>query len=145
YYAWFREKEVAMFILGKPNTFKYCNYKKQKLKGFDFNLGRSLHKIPKSEKVSLVDKSDPEHWYIKSWNPQNNELKMLIECMRGQEDYCWTPDGRILMGSKGALFIYDPQKGDKVWKKLGDLGIGTFQRLACSPKGDMIALVVNKN
>lgn len=141
YYTWYKPDHVAMFILGNPNTLKYTDLKKQTLEGFEFNLGRSLHTIPGTESVSYVDKSNPDIWYIKSWDSKTGASATLTETLQGKEDYCWTPTGLILMGKEGHLFVFNPDEKSKGWKDLGDLNIGDFYRLACSPDGKHLTAV----
>lgn len=141
YYTWYKKGHLAMFILGNPNTLKYTSVKSQQLQGFDFNLGRSIHTIPGTERVSFVDKSKEDSWLIRSWDSKSGELKSLTETLRGKEDYCWTPDGRIFMGKEGHLFVFDPNNAANGWLDLGDLGIGDFYRLAVSPDGKHLAAV----
>ncbi|MEL6253600.1 MAG: hypothetical protein AAFR87_16445, partial [Bacteroidota bacterium] len=141
YYTWYKKNYLAMFILGSPNTLKYTSLKSQKLDGFNFNLGRSIHTIPGTENVSFVDKSKEDSWLIRSWDSDSGELKTLTETLSSKEDYCWTPDGKIFMGKEGHLFVFDPENPDKGWLDLGDLGIGDFYRLAVSPDGKHLAAV----
>jgi len=142
YYTWYRPGYVAMFILGEPNTLKYTQVKKQALTGFDFELGRSVHTRPGTESVSFVDKTDKDHFQLKSWNSNTGEIEILTETLSEVEDYCWTPDGKILMGKDGHLFVFNPEKKEFGWKDLGNLGIGNFYRLACSPDGKFLTAVV---
>ncbi|MDW3645662.1 MAG: hypothetical protein R8P61_01200 [Bacteroidia bacterium] len=141
YYTWYKKGHLAMFILGSPNTLKYTKVKSQKLEGFDFNLGRSIHTIPSTELVSFVDKSEEDSWLIRSWDSASGELRTLTETLSGKEDYCWTPDGKIFMGKEGHLFVFDPENATKGWSDLGDLGIGDFYRLAVSPDGKYLTAV----
>lgn len=141
YYTWYNPEHVAMFILGDPHTLKYTSLKDQALKGFHFPLGRSLHTVPGTESVSFVDKSTEGSWKIKLWNSQTGETQLITETLADEEDYCWTPTGLLLMGKDEHLYAFNPQKKEEGWKDLGNLGIGDFYRISCSPDGKLLTAV----
>ncbi|MEL6674033.1 MAG: hypothetical protein AAFR61_17650 [Bacteroidota bacterium] len=140
YFTWYRPKEVAMFILGEKFTLQTTQWKKQKLSVQASDIGRSLHTIPGTDKVSYVDKSDSTDWKIMSWDPATGKTEKIVSTLAGSEDYAWTPSGRILMGKDKLLYSFLPGK-DKSWQAVGDLGVGNFYRLAVSPDGTKLAVV----
>ncbi len=60
-----------------------------------------------------------------------------------EADTAWMPDGRLLMAHKDVLFSWKPGDGD--WTRVADLdrlGLRGVTRLAVSPTGDRLAIVV---
>ena len=74
-------------------------------------------------------------------NPATGEGSVLTTVIKGSEDYCWTPQGEILMGSGSKLFLW---KAGKEWKEIADFSsrdINGITRLSVSPDGKKLALV----
>ena len=141
YHAWHTHDGFIAFVLGQPNTLQYIDLKSKKTKILASNIGRSLHKIPGSKNFSYVDKSGD--WTIKAINPKNGKKKHIVRVKEGSEDYCWTPQGEIVMGQGSVLWVWDTESG---WKQIADLksfGLEHITRLAISPKGNQLAVVVN--
>lgn len=143
YHAWIEDRELATFVLGEPSTLQLINLKNSKRKTIAENIGRSLHKIPDSKFFTYVDKSGD--WTIKAFNPKKGNTVELARALDGSEDYCWTPDQDILMGQGSVLWSWNREEG---WKEVYDLanyGLKGITRLAISPQGDKLALVVDNN
>jgi hypothetical protein len=145
YYSWVNENIVSMFVLGEHNTLHIMDKLTGQHNVVKADIGRSIHKIPNKNAISFVHKINKKTFVIKSLSIDNLKEEDIITTLNGSEDYVWTPDGKILMGNKSDLFIFDP-KIDKTWKKivnLKNLGITDILRLAISPDGKKIALVSN--
>lgn len=144
YYTWLDENYLAMFILGKDrNSMMICHRRKQKPKVVSGDIGRCIQTIPGVEAASFTVQRK-EYRAIRKYDHKSGKVTDICKALPESEDYCWTPDGKILMGSGSRLYFFNP-KGDQRWHlgfELLDLGISNFNRLAISPKGDKIALVV---
>ena len=57
YHAWVNETDLILFVLGEPNTLRWYSLSNKKDTIIAGNIGRSLHKIPKTPDMSFVDKS----------------------------------------------------------------------------------------
>jgi hypothetical protein len=61
-------------------------------------------------------------------------------------DMAWMPDGAtILMAGGTKIYSYSWMSGTKMWTEVFDVlahGLGVVSRLAVSPKGDAVAIVV---
>ncbi len=143
YHCWFDDKTVVLFALGDVFTLQSYNIETKAKRILDENIGRSIHKVPTQERVSYISKSsDP--WAIISINPLTGEKETIAPTLDGVEDMAWTPDGIILMGKENKLYQYDIAKG---WLKIADLSafnLSGITRLAVSPDGQKIAVVVNE-
>ncbi|MEZ4851600.1 MAG: hypothetical protein R3B93_23910 [Bacteroidia bacterium] len=142
YYTWFKENTLAMFILGDVFTLQVVNIEDEgNPKTIAENIGRSIHTIPGTEQVSFVIKESDKKWNINRWNPDNGEIAPIAQTLEGIEDYCWHPQGFLLMGKDGELFMHAPEENTE-WESLGNLEIGNFYRLSVSPDGKYLAVVM---
>lgn len=140
YHAWISKDEIVAFVLGEPATLQLINTSTYNSTILGQQIGRSLHKIPGSNSFSYVDKSTSE-WVIKSMDPETGDSKSLTPTVVGSEDYAWTPQGEIIMGSGSKLYLW---KEGIDWKELADLsskGIKGITRLAVSPDGKKMVVV----
>jgi len=83
-------------------------------------------------------------WLIKKYDVETKKITTVCNALQGSEDYCWMSDGKLLMGKGGMLYLLNPQTSNS-WKELTDLnifGIKNFNRIAISPDGKKIAVVV---
>lgn len=143
YHTWGDANTVAMFVLGNPPTLQLGDTRTGKAEIIEKNIGRSLHKIPKSEAISFVHKVSEQEWLIKQLDLKTRAITTLVQTLTGSEDYVWTPQGILLMGKDTKLYQCDPPN-DAAWKEIADfsnVGLKSITRLAVSPKGDRLAVV----
>ncbi len=144
YHTWFDQNMIISSVLeGDMMSLYITNLKGNFSKKIESNVGRSLHKVPNSDVVSFISKSNPDSWEIKSLNPKSGERKFITNTLTGIEDMCWLSDGSILMAKDGVLFRLSPEK-DKNWKEVASLkeyGISNISRLTVSPNGKKLAVV----
>lgn len=145
YHAWANEQVVAMVILSDPMTLQVGNAVTGDLRVVAENPGRSLHRIPGTEDVSYVHKTTDDEWSIERLDPATGESQRLTLTLPGREDYAFTPDGGILMGDGATLHIW---RADTGWAEVADLsgeGRGNVSRIAVSPDGSLVAIVMNRD
>jgi len=146
YHTWYDANTLFSFVLGDPPTLQQSNISLQKNSVVARNPGRSLHRIPASNRVSFVDKSDSTQLMIKSFNPETGKISTLAPGVSDSEDMAWTPEGTMLMGSGSRLFANVPSK-QTGWYEIADLSkydLERITRLAVSPEGNKIAVVVQE-
>jgi hypothetical protein len=114
--------------------------------------GRSLGRSPDGKRATFVDKTDPQHWVIAAMGPGDEKPIVLVETLAlppggkeedRSEDYCWLPDGSLLMASGGKFFRWDgkPGSGFALFADVGELG-GEVRRIAVSRDGTRLAFAV---
>ncbi len=146
YHTWFNKKVVVVFVLGDPATLEVSNLKYKIKYPIEKNIGRSIHKIPKTDLIGYIslEENEPE---IYSINPVNSNKKYIADALKDSQDMAWTPDGTMIMGKENKLYKLKPGI-DKEWVEFASLEafeLSGITRLAISPLGDKIAIVVDEN
>lgn len=146
YHAWANQDNLILFVLGEPLTLRWYNLKSKTDEILSENIGRSLHKIPKEEAMSFVQKNDNGDWMINRLDIQSKKISPIAATLSGREDMVWTPTGDIVMSDGSKLFIYCPKKNKK-WAEI-KIDSGTelkgITRLALSKDGKKMAIVVSE-
>jgi len=146
YYAWADDHTLALFVLGSPNTLQLADTRTGNSDTIATNIGRSLHRIPGTQRISFVRKSSPTEWWIESLDPAGRETTRLVRLPAGVEDYAWLPDGSMLCGRESRLLRWSGKAGDE-WREIADLGtagVKDITRLAVNARGDRIAFVADE-
>jgi WD40 repeat protein len=147
YHLWIDDHTLALFIVGgsgKPNYLEIYDTRTRKSEFVAENPGRVLRRIPNRNEFSFVHKISNDHWEIKAFDLRTHTSSSLIATLAGSEDYAWLPDGRLLMAKDSTLFVVIPLSGQK-WSQTDDFavpGLLGISRIAISPKGDRLAMVV---
>jgi len=142
YYAWYKKKKLAMFMLTNPPTLQRTHRRRQKTRIITDSIGRCIWRQSLTDSLSFVKKDTLGEWYICNWHPWRKRVKRLCMTRKGREDFCWTPEGQLLMGDGQVLYIRDPYR-DGEWRELARPEVGNFDRIAMSPDGRYLALVVS--
>ncbi len=144
YYSWVNTHKLLAFVLGEPSTLQFFDLKNNTSEIITENIGRSINKIPGSNKISYISKMEKE-WKIYAFNPRNKKSKLITCSLTSSEDMAWTKEKYILMGKGGKLYAKHPKKDSK-WKEISSfnkLHFGNPTRLAVSPDGKKLAVVVD--
>jgi len=145
YNAWLNEKIMVSFVIGEPSVLQVTNLKYKIKYPIAKNIGRSILKIPSTELISFIslEHDEPE---IYSIDPINSEKKYIADPLEGSQDMAWTPDKTIIMGKRNKLYKLNPEE-DKTWVEIASLsqfGLDGITRIAISPLGNKIAIVVEE-
>ena len=143
YPVWFNEKIVVSAVIGK-NSLDLVTSDLQHKSNFTLqnNVGRSLHKIPNTNKVSFISKNEGT-WEIRSLDVATLRTEKIVDLSGKYEDICWLPDGSILQAKKNQILRFDPKK-DSDWTVLttiDDREIQNISRIAVNSDGTQIAIV----
>lgn len=146
YHAWVDADRLALFVLGQPNSLQLASVKTGKGEVAANGIGRSLHRIPGTRQVSFVHQEAPKEFVIKQIDIDSKQIDTLTRVVDGntERDMAWMPDGKTIIMSGGTK-IYSWTRGASAWTEVFDASahaLGAVTRLAVSPKGDAIAIVV---
>jgi len=148
YHAWIDSDRLALFVLGaqgKPATLQLASVKTGKAEVITEGIGRSLHRIPGTQLVSFVHRQG-DVFTVKQLDVATKKIDSLIEAVKGSSDrdMAWMPDGRTMLMSAGTK-IFSWTRGETAWTEVFDAAVhqlGPVTRMAVSPKGNAIAIVV---
>ena len=147
YYDWFDDKTLVIYVVGKDNEFLMVkNYKCNISYPLQYDVGRSFQKVESAQSVAFISKSH-ETSEIYLINPNTSESRYITDAIEGSEDMVWTPDAIVLMAKGDRIYKFRPNK-DKNWSALeidSDLPVANITRMAVSPDGTKIAIVVAEN
>lgn len=142
YHAWGPDGLLALFVLGDPNTLQVADSRTGASHVVTQRIGRSLHRIPFRQTASVLRLDGDARW-IDELDLKTRTLTRLVRALDGGDgDYAWTPDGAILMSDGRSLKRW---KAGGEWQPVADLaalGLAGASRLAVSPDGRTLALVV---
>jgi Tol biopolymer transport system component len=146
YHAWMNAETVALFVLGPPSTLQIANVATGTAEIAADNIGRSLHRIPGTRLVSFVHRDASGEFWVKQIEIASKKTEPLVKAVESsaERDMAWMPDGKTILMSGGTK-IFSWTRGAAGWTEVFDAaphGLGAVSRLAVSPKGDAIAIVV---
>jgi len=110
------------------------------------NVGRSLHQIPNSNLISFISKEN-EVWEIRSLNPLTGEVKKITKMFENIDDICWLGKDLIIAANNKVLMQINPETKNE-WDRflrLEKKGINHISRIAVSPNGKYLSLVVEQS
>ena len=151
YHAWMDADQLVLFVLGgqgKPATLQIASVKTGKAEVVTDNIGRSLHRIPGSRLASFSQREASGEFWIKQIDINTKKIDPLVKAAEGSSDrdYAWLPDGKTVLMSAGTK-IMSWTRGGTGWTEVFDGAphqLGAITRLAVSPKGDAVAIVVTE-
>ena len=146
YHAWVDADRVALFVLGEPNSLQLASVKTGKGEVAANGIGRSLHRIPSTRMVSFVHREPSGEYWIKQIDVDSKKIEPLIKVVETatDRDMAWMPDGKTILMSGGTK-VFSWTRGAPAWTEVYDAAahnLGAVSRIAVSPKGDAIAMVV---
>lgn len=147
YHVWYDEDIIVCSVLVEDRMdLVVANLKDNSRYTVQKNVGRSLHKIPKTDMISFVSKEKDE-WSVKSLHPITGATNEIITLFPKGEDLTWSPDGSMYRADNRFLLKFNPTS-DKKWNpiwRFEESDVNGVSRLAISPNGKKIALVSNES
>jgi hypothetical protein len=142
YHAWAPGGMLALFVLGNPNTLQVADSRTGRSRVVAQRIGRSLHRIPGRDTVSVLHIEGRARW-IKELDVSRRTLTPIVRAIESTDgDYAWTPDGAILMSDGKQLMRWAPGGQWTATADLAALGLAGVTRMAVSPDGRWLAMVV---
>ena len=147
YHAWVDEDQLALFVLGQPSTLQHARVSTGKAVVIAQSIGRSLHRIPRSQTVSFVHRESPNSVWVKQFDPASGAVTPLVRLPadKDERDVAWAPDGTLLMSAGTKISAW--RRGDQAWHEVLDVSshkLGSVSRMAVAPDEQSLAIVVNE-
>jgi len=147
YHVWFNNHIlVATVLTGNRMDLKVINLEEETQKTVRQNVGRSLHKIPNTDLVSFIGKSNGG-MFIMSLNPLTDEINRIHETYFDEEDICWLDQNTIITGA-GKKLLIKRIGSDTDWETIIDFPqeeINNISRIAISPNRKRLAFVAEES
>lgn len=147
YHTWIDASSLLLFVLAdSTNNLHYYNLATKENTIIAPKPGRSLHKIPNEQAFSFIDKSSPDQWVIKKYEPATKAISPIVNTPGKSEDICWTTNGYILTSDGEKLYFYKPDSG-KEWQAIETKDLPMLKkitRLAVNKENTKLAVVVSE-
>jgi len=143
YFAQADDSTWAMFVLGSPATLHVATIGRSGSRILASDIGRSLHRIPGTHRVSYVQKSGGE-WYLMELEPLSGRIDTLVKTLPRAEDLAWIDSTTVLMGQGTRLFSW--RRGTREWTEVADFAFAHLRgitRLAVSPNRQWLTFVAD--
>ena len=144
YHAWLDSSRVALFVLGSPPTLHVTNVTSGADTVLARRIGRSLQPVPGRAAVSFVQVGPDSSVAIHRLDGDSLTTRRLTEAPTDAPsgDHAWTPSGHLLMTTEDSLVAW--RRGRADWRPVAALDTMDVSRLAVSPSGDRLAMVVGE-
>lgn len=139
YYEWLNSAQLALFIVGTPNTLALASADTDRPRTLANNVGRCFKRLPNGN-LAYVSKETP------SWTLVEQNLYRLTDaprpvttCINGSEDFAILRDGSYLMAGGSKIYRFDPIRNPQ-WKEVVDLrfyGIKSISRIESNGFGKL--------
>ncbi len=143
YFAQADDSTWAMFVLGSPSTLHVATIGRPGSTIIARNIGRSLHRIPGTKRISFVQKGASD-WYVMELDPATRRVDTLVKTLPRAEDVAWVDSTTLLMGQGTTLQAWT--RGTREWTKVADFAFAHLRgitRLAVSPNRQWLAMVAD--
>ncbi|WP_233993780.1 TolB family protein [Salinibacter altiplanensis] len=142
YHAWLDSSRVVLFVLGSPPTLHVTNVNTGTDTIVADRIGRSLRPVPGQDAVSFVQVGPDSSASIHRLDGASLTTRRLTaaptETPSG--DHAWTPSRHLLMTTEDSLVAW--HRGRDSWRPVAALDTMDVSRLAVSPSGDRLVIVV---
>lgn len=148
YHLWADNSHLALFILGadgSPNTLHFMRLPTKEDTVLATNIGRSFQKVVGERAFMFIQKGDSTNKIMK-FNTEKSKLSVVGYTLGKVEDIALSQSGHIVTSDGTKLFFRPIKKTSALWQPVeilqGSELLKSITRIAISPKGDKIAVVV---
>ncbi|MEJ2503334.1 MAG: hypothetical protein P8177_08480 [Gemmatimonadota bacterium] len=147
YHGWLSADRVALYVLGDdaaPSTLRVADTSTGAARVVAERIGRSIQPVPGTEAVTFTQEVD-DGWWIREYSLAPDSVRTIGRLLGPDAYHSWLPDGTLLTGHGTQVLRFDPD--EREWVPIADMadaGLGTVTRLAASPDGGRLAVVVDR-
>lgn len=139
YYEWLNSQQLALFLVGNPNTLAMASADSDTPRALATNVGRCFKRLPNGN-LAYVSKETPS-WTIVEQNLYRltTPPRTIASCIQGSEDFAVLNDGSYLMAGGSKIYRFDPIRNPR-WKEVVDLrfyGIRNISRMEANGFGKL--------
>ncbi len=139
YYEWLNSQQLALFLVGSPNTLALASADTDRPRTLATSVGRCFRRLPNGN-LAYVSKETPS-WTIveKNLYRLTEAPRIITTCVSGTEDFAVLRDGSYLMAGGSKIYRYDPIRSPE-WKEVVDLrfyGIRNISRMETNGFGKL--------
>ena len=141
YYYWLDENKVAMFLVGEPHRLVIGDARDNSIEQITSNVGRGMGTTPDGT-LLFIQKLSENTWYIKELDIDTKRTSIVVETLRGAEDFIVLSDGSIMMARQASIYIFDPNDS-KEWKPIADMrkyGLKNITRMAFNQNRTLVVV-----
>ncbi|MBX7118801.1 MAG: hypothetical protein K1X31_07355 [Gemmatimonadaceae bacterium] len=131
---------LGTFVLGRPNALVVVDARTERADTLARDIGRALARVPGRDAFTYLQQGADTNW-ISEVDLRTHGTRRIAPAPAGADYHLWTPGGHLITAAGTRLFL----RVDDRWDVLADLaylGVRDVTRLAISPRGDRLALVV---
>lgn len=145
YYEWLNSAQLALFLVGNPNTLALASADTDRPRTLANNVGRCFKRLPNGN-LAYVSKENPG-WTLVEQNLYrlNESPRVITSCISGSEDFAVLSDGSYLMAGGSKIYRFDPIRNPQ-WKEVVDLrfyGIRNISRIESNGFGKLAIVAGN--
>ncbi len=144
YPYWHKEDIVVSSVIGENSLDLVISNLKHKTNfTLQRNIGRSIHRIPNTDKVSYISKKNEEQWEIRSLDVGTLRTEKIANTDGKYEDLFWFSEDIVLQAKKNQILQLNT-KTDTIWSEfftIEDNLIQNISRISISPDRTKIAIV----
>jgi hypothetical protein len=145
YHVWYDKDLLVCTVLKEEGMdLVVVNLKDNSQFTYQKGVGRSLHRIPGSDRISYTAPEEGKV-VVRSLDPGSGDTGFIAELPDGVQDMAWLPDGSLICGSTNQLLSLKPSQNG-TWKVLHTFPpeLGRITRLAVSPGARWLALTLEQ-
>lgn len=141
YQLWVSPSDLICTVLVDDRMDLYWTHPQtQKRERIAQKVGRSLHKIPNTDKISFIQWEN-DRAQVQSYDLKTKQQQTLTELPQGVQDVLWLPHRQILYGKGNELYGLTPGNTPFLLHRFPTGVIQNISRMALSPDGAKIVLV----
>jgi hypothetical protein len=148
YYAWLDSTQLALFVLGNPNTLQIADTRTGIGHVVTTNIGRSLQRVPGGTRASYLHRAGTK-WVLETVDPMARgsgfAIDTVVEMPDSADFVAWrSPTELYTAAGSRILRMRLPDRRWLAVVDLADQGIRRISRLALSPDGATLAFVADE-
>ncbi|HUG41198.1 MAG TPA: hypothetical protein VMM12_11970 [Longimicrobiales bacterium] len=146
YHAWVDASRIGIFVLGDPSLLLVADADRGTARVRARGIGRSIQPVPGRAALTFTQPIG-DQWWIRELDLGRRQIRALARMPGPDEYHVWTPGGSLL-GAHGTGIYQWESGGTGTWRLVADMaeaGLGRVTRLAVSPDGRRLAVVVDRD